>query len=104
MTTDTEKFILEQTDGAIQIQLPQLAKLLSINLVTLRNNICQKRFPIRTFVLAGHRYAYVRDVARWIDSARELAPPPPKIGRPTKIEQQQRRLAAENQRQAGGAA
>lgn len=96
-TTTTEQFLLERTGGAVQIQIPALAQLLNINLVTLRNSISQKRFPIPTFVLAGHRYAFVRDVAAWIDSARELAPPPPRVGRPTKVEQLRRRLAAQQQ-------
>jgi hypothetical protein len=103
MINETESFLLQLTGGAVQVQIPLLAKLLNINLVTLRNNISQKKFPIRTFVLAGRRYAYVQDVARWLDAARVgIDVPPPKLGRPTKLEQLHRRLAAKSAESVGG--
>ena len=69
----TELALLTLTEGRPIMSLAELAKLRNIDRRTALNQIHLNRFPVPIWKDGSGYFAHVGDVARWLDSQRELA-------------------------------
>lgn len=91
----TLEILLARYSNKMLLSVEDMSNILGISQITIRNQLCEERFPIPTFKQGSRRVAHVHDVADYIDS---LKSPPKRRGPKTKAE----RIAAAQA--AGGAA
>lgn len=92
----TLEILLARYGNKLLMTVEDMSNILGVSQITIRNQLCEERFPIPTFKQGSRRVAHVHDVADYIDS---LKAPQKRRGPKTKAE----RIAAAAQ-QAGGAA
>lgn len=71
MSLVTQAFIVERY--GLRLNVNQIAEMLDIKTASLANQISANRCPIKTYIDGGRRWADYRDVAEYIDTARERA-------------------------------
>lgn len=90
MTNHLELLQREYPDKLV-FELPLVAKIISLDPQTARNQVWKGTFPIKSFLRGNKRYVGIRELASYLDS---LTSGKPGRGRPRKAEQIARREAA----------
>lgn len=94
MTNHHIDFLQRTYPDKLVFELSLVAKIISLDPQTARNQIWKGTFPIKTFLRGKKRYVGIRELASYLDSLNLAASEKPGRGRPRKADQIARREAA----------